>query len=140
MFIYAVAISGMIVQWHYCSGNLESWKVAVENSQKACCCTTADDVHEVFVANSETDDCCSNVAVELSIEKDYGFMSTTIFDKIAHEFTFILPTTYYFNILNNILQVNVALDTTIKYNAPPVIGYPIPIYKQLNQFLLYDRA
>lgn len=135
MFIYAVAISGMIVQWHYCSGDLESWQIDIENNSKSCCCV--DDVADVHAADA-ADDCCSNTEVALAIEKDYSPFAYSFFDKQSLTFNAVLPTAYVYNLLDGVLQYHVALDAAISYNAPPIIGYDVPIYKQLSQFLLYD--
>lgn len=137
MFIYAVAISGMIVQWHYCSGDLESWQIAIDNNSKSCCCV-ADQSEDH--ADAMDDDCCSNSAVALAIEKDYSPFAYSFFDKQALTGNAVLPTAYLYTLLDSVLQYHVAFDASIRYNAPPIIGYDIPIYKQLNQFLLYDLA
>jgi len=130
-----MAVSGMVIQLHYCGGELESWQIA-SSEQKDCCCIgeTPDNTHENIAA---ADDCCDNQEIKLQIDNDYNISIGELSIKILAPALFPQLITPHYENVTALLQEPLR---NYQANAPPGLWQNIPLYSLNQSRLLYDVA
>jgi hypothetical protein len=133
LFLYLVAISGAMVQIHYCGDEVTSWTVN-NNSEKGCCCES----NEVTTVSSDfsnikASDCCSDKTFTLKVNEVQNSIATTADFLISlAEGAVVLPEAPTF-LFAFAAQVKPAHTT----NAPPGLWQDIPLYKLHSSFTYY---
>ncbi len=130
--LYLVAVSGTMVQLHFCGSKLSSWKV---NEQKAsCCCGTA---AAPLTAKGKTslceDNCCSDKVITLKIDQDQN-TAHGIWLQFASLHVAALPT---YTMLTSVAIPATAKEPAYRANAPPGLWQGIPLYKLHSRFTYY---
>lgn len=132
LILYLTAVSGAMIQIHYCGSKVASWNI--NESAQSCCCESGDHNKPV---NSvvEKKDCCSNKTITLKIaeaqsnaSKAAGLLLDLAIADAAPvitfpEFDFYAP---------------VAQRTGYRGNAPPGRWQNIPLYKLHSSFTYYS--
>lgn len=133
--LYLVAVSGMMVQLHFCGSQLYSWNV--NKSSPSCCCgdkKTPPADHKATL-KSATDNCCSNKVITLKIAQDQ-YKANDIQPQLALLQLAQLPA----HIVVFLPQVDIPsspVTHTYNANAPPGIWQNIPLYKLHSRFTYY---
>lgn len=65
LFLYTLAVSGVMVQMHFCGSDLESWNVTAANN--ACCCENTD---APVQRAEDRDDCCTDKTLIVKTVQD----------------------------------------------------------------------
>lgn len=135
--LYLTAISGMMVQFHFCGSRLSSWNV---NQPKASCCCSDEAMPAKSSATEATkiafgadDDCCSNKTITLKIAQDqnaaHGISMPLSVLQVA-----VLPA-YTVPVLSKVIAP--VTGTAYQANAPPGLWQGIPLYKLHSRFTYY---
>jgi len=125
LFIYIIAVSGVMIQLHYCGQELESWNLYAD---KAGC---ADD--GCGDESEENDGCCKDEVVVAKTVNDQNTVSQQFFKFISGQEA--LPV-YYTHCIECIDSHGIA---TLQYspNAPPGPWQNIPLYKLHSNLTYY---
>lgn len=132
--LYLVAVSGMMVQIHFCGKKMASWNV---NKEKAfCCCKDSSkeeptDPQKTMVADA--DDCCSNKIITLKIHQDQNRVADLQLQLQSRQFAVPLPV--HMMSFTDIPARPVA--RVYQANAPPGRWQNIPLYKLHSRFTYY---
>lgn len=131
LILYITAVSGMMVQLHFCGDKLASWNL--NNKQNSCCCeSTSADVGGIRIAGP--DNCCFDQVITLKIDQDQDKTGNIMPDFSS---LFSITTLPGFNIPGFIFfsdQVNIG---TCYAHGPPGIWQNIPLYKLHSRFTYY---
>jgi hypothetical protein len=132
--LYITAVSGMMIQLHFCGSKLLSWNV--NKAKASCCCESTPKStkknSEVKQQETKGDDCCKDKTITLKINQDQNRTSQLQLQLGALQtvamITFSLPQVFA-------LSQN---DThTYHANAPPGLWQNIPLYKLHARFTYY---
>lgn len=130
LILYLVAVSGTMVQLHFCGNELSSWKV---NEQKASCCCGDDAAPVNGKASLSEDNCCSDKVITLKIAQDQNaaqgilLQFATLQSATVPGYTIALP-----------VEIPVAHgQPAYRANAPPGLWQDIPLYKLHSRFTYY---
>lgn len=127
MFIYLLAVSGIMVTAHYCGQEMESWSLFADSSK--CVDGDCDDEPE------QNDGCCKDKTVTAKVTNDQdavsGFKLKTQTASDA-----ILSSGIHFASQND-NSIAAAEVIAYKANAPPGLWQEIPLYKLLSSFTYY---
>ena len=132
--LYIVAVSGMMIQIHFCGTKLSAWNV---NKEKASCCCeesgkeTKAETKGTNLA-STADDCCSDKTITLKIGQDQNKVNNLQFQFSALQLA--APTTITFPQFD--FALSTAPQNVYQANAPPGLWQSIPLYK-LHSCLTY---
>lgn len=132
--LYLTAISGMMVQIHFCGSKLSSWNV---NKAKAvCCCEESGKLkpaHNGATTLTADDDCCSDKTITLKIAEQQNKTAEAQWQLIALE----LADVPVFAFPDFIFRE--ASDTEHVYaaNAPPGRWQNLPLYKLYTSYIFY---
>lgn len=135
LFLYLTAVSGMMVQIHFCGEVVSSWKV--NEKAPSCCC--ADDQKR---SNGESDqqriaedsDCCSDKTITLKIAQDQNKVAEAQFSLNVLQLTG--PVIFY--ALPELTRFPAAAPLNVyQANAPPGLWQDIPLYKLHSRFTYY---
>lgn len=127
MFLYLLAVSGVMIHMHYCGNNLESWSVYAKSN--GC------DEGECGDEKQQSDDCCNDKVVASKMSPDQHFvdaiklkLSDTPFDLTPRFFSFLGNENSLFS-----------PHTKIAYHAhaPSGLWQNIPLYKLHARFTYY---
>lgn len=131
LLLYLVAVSGTMVQLHYCGSRLSSWNL---NEAKASCCCS-DDKSPVAhkQASLSDDDCCSSKVITLKIAQDQNRAHAAVF--ALDGLQVVLPVRYISAPVMAIPEVPVQM--AYRANAPPGLWQDIPLYKLHSRFTYY---
>lgn len=135
LILYLTAVSGMMVQIHFCGSQVSEWSV---NKQKAsCCCDSGTqkedaDQKETNLA-AKDDDCCSDKTITLKIGQDQNKVSSVQLQLSALQVS-ILPA---FAFPQFVSVVATATPPAYRANAPPGLWQSIPLYKLHSRFTYY---
>lgn len=133
--LYLVAVSGMMVQLHFCGSKLSSWNL---NEPKASCC--CGDEPEQNRDNGKdklavkADDCCSNKIITLKITQDQNKGNNILAQMAALQVALVLPTPVSYNLAVPLFSVT---EEAYQANAPPGLWQGIPLYKLHSRFTYY---
>ena len=127
MIIYLLAMSGVMIHAHYCSGNLESWNVYQKSS--GCEDEICDDESE------DADGCCKDKLVVSKVVEDQNH--TDAFKLKVSDIFFETPGQNYFS--SSAVMLTSSQQNSISYqpNAPPGLWENIPLYKLHSGFIYY---
>ena len=126
MFLYLVAVSGVMVQLHYCGADLSSWNVYAQN--EGCPDGECEDAAGV------PDDCCKDKTVAAKVSVDQNITSFFELQLLPAEVPpTVLPVIYEHRSANTGV-----VNTITNYpNAPPGPWQQIPLFKLHSSFTYY---
>jgi hypothetical protein len=127
MFLYLVAVSGILIHTHYCGKQLESWQVYVKSDEG---CT--DDVCTDNPAEEEG--CCKDEVVVAKVTVDQNIVD---FFKLQLSQDWALPLQPQYFVPQNNTVALAAKQTTNMPNAPPGRWQNIPLFKLHSSFTYY---
>lgn len=125
--LYLLAISGVMVQVHYCGQKIQSWEINA--TAKNCCCeneTTKDHPQK-------KDNCCNNKTFIVKAIQDqavanaFQFLFSGLQTAVAAEFP---------SIVFNAIPTSDS-EKSYQANAPPGLWQHIPLYKLHHRFTFY---
>lgn len=131
--LYLVAISGTMVQLHFCGSKLSSWNV---NEQKASCCcgesekTTDDNLTSL---SSKADDCCQDKTITLKIAQDQNRVNDV---QLQLQSLQIAVSQQYFTYAPAEMPER-PVSQVYQANAPPGRWQNIPLYKLHSRLTYY---
>jgi hypothetical protein len=133
--LYLVAISGTMLQLHFCGSRLSSWNV---NNHEAgsCCCGDGDGgtaAKPGGKANLSKDNCCSDKVITLKIAQDQN-TAYNLWQELKSVALAVLP--------DHALVPASDIPATphepaYRANAPPGLWQGIPLYKLHSRFTYY---
>jgi hypothetical protein len=132
--LYLVAVSGMMVQLHFCGSKLSSWEV---NKPKAsCCCESGAQKKEATTASlsKKAMDCCQDKTITLKIAQDQNTASHMQLQLQSVQVAMLpLPMSVY---VSSGIPAK-PLTPAYQANAPPGRWQNIPLYKLHSRFTYY---
>lgn len=135
LILYIIAVSGTMVQIHFCGTKISSWKINEEHA--SCCCskdkpaTVAKGKHVV----SADDDCCSSKVVTLKIAQDQNKESKVQLQLAAPDAFVALQSHFTIPVLTGFSSEEI--KEAYQSNAPPGLWQNIPLYKLHARFTYY---
>lgn len=127
MFIYLLAVSGIMVTAHYCGQQIESLSFFSNTSK--CIDGDCDD------KSGENDGCCKDKTIAAKVSNDQDAVSAFKLKLQVLEIV-TLPSSNTYDISNNFAQSDVSL-TAYSANAPPGLWQQIPLFKLHSNFTYY---
>lgn len=129
LFLYTLAVSGVMIQMHFCGSDLESWNVTAANS--ACCCESGGDrSHNA----AEDKDCCTDKTLIVKAVQDQYLTNG-----MQLLFGNWQPASTPFTILfHPALPAASTLCTAYRSNAPPGLWQNIPLFLLHQRFIVYS--
>jgi|SRR5690606_8416472 len=128
LFLYTLALSGMMIQLHFCGDELSSW--TVNANQTTCCC---EEGNQEALTITQTEDCCEDQVIDLKIDQDQH--TSTIITIALDGLQQVVPAQ------NDLFPFTFPLAQQVKIaysaNAPPGIWQHIPLYKLHQRFTYY---
>jgi hypothetical protein len=133
--LYLVAVSGMMVQIHFCGTKMSSWNV---NEQKvSCCCKESSKVSENGLQytgiKSKADDCCRDKTITLKIDQDQSRANDVQLQ--LQSLQMAAPQQFHTYALTDLPERPVT--QVYQANAPPGLWQNIPLYKLHSRFTYY---
>ena len=133
--LYLVAVSGMMVQIHFCGTKMSSWNV---NEQKAsCCCKESEKGPESGFQyagiKSKADDCCRDKTITLKIDQDQSRANDVQLQ--LQSLQIAAPQQFHTYALTDLPERPVT--QVYQANAPPGLWQNIPLYKLHSRFTYY---
>jgi hypothetical protein len=133
--LYITAVSGMMIQLHFCGSKLLSWKV--NESHAKCCCEAAakDSKHaaQSQQLKSKGDDCCKNKTITLKIQQDQNRVNELQLQLASLQL--VAPVAYQVPSLFSLPEN--AEHSAYQANAPPGRWQQIPLYLLHGSFTYY---
>lgn len=134
--LYITAISGMMIQLHYCGSKLSSWKVNATHAQ--CCCKPSgkdadNTAQQTAKIKNQDDDCCQNKTITLKIKQDQNRASEIQYQLASLQLT---APVLHVAIPAFVLSEEDAY-TSYQANAPPGRWQQIPLYLLHGSFTYY---
>lgn len=133
--LYLVAISGMMVQLHFCGDRLSSWNI--NKAHVACCCGDASantQASKSRVAEAGTKNCCSDKVITLKIAQDQFRAGDIQAQLTALQLVPALALPAFFAVDVRPLPHE---RPVYRANAPPGPWQHIPLYKLHSRFTYY---
>lgn len=129
--LYLTAVSGMMIQIHFCGTKLSAWNV---NKEKAsCCCEESGKEPKEQKVAGKADDCCSDKTITLKIGQDQNKVNDVQLQLNALQVV-PLPAVVFpqfeFALSNN-------PQASYQANAPPGLWQSIPLYKLHSRLTYY---
>ncbi|PSK94966.1 HYC_CC_PP family protein [Taibaiella chishuiensis] len=132
--LYIIAVSGTMVQIHFCGRKVSSWKINQEHA--ACCCKDAATMPgKSATAAVQDDDCCSSKVVTLKIAQDQNKESIQQLQLTTTDV--FVPLTPQFAVPVFLGYTSEATRQVYQSNAPPGRWQDIPLYKLHTRFTYY---
>lgn len=133
--LYLVAVSGMMVQIHFCGTKVSSWNV---NEQKAsCCCDESGKEYksgfQYAGIKSKADDCCRDKTITLKIAQDQSRANDVQLQ--LQSLQIAAPQQFHTYALTDLPERPVT--QVYQANAPPGLWQNIPLYKLHSRFTYY---
>ena len=127
MFIYLVAVSGIMINLHYCGQELESWNLfAGKNSCEDGACGDESD---------KSDDCCKDKVITAKVSGEQNSIAAIKLKlQVAEWPVALLPAVYSYNAP---VYTSIYRSATNFANAPPGSWQQIPLYKLHSSFTYY---
>jgi len=126
MFLYLLAITGVMVNAHYCGKQLVSWNVYL----KAGDCLGCNDMH----GKSKPSKCCKDKVVAAKVSHEQNSVSFKLQLSDAQFMPAGAPQIYFHT---NETVYSEALTPANRANAPPGLWQRIPLYKLHSSFTYY---
>ena len=126
LFIYLVAVSGIMINLHYCGQQLESWNLFADKA--GCAEDSCGDESE------ENDDCCKDEVVVAKMSQEQNTVSQLVLKFITTQYTPLLPQ-YYCSLPEAVAPEHGIVSNYA--NAPPGLWQQIPLYKLHSNFTYY---
>ncbi len=126
MFIYLLAVSGVMINMHYCGDELESWGMYAEGD--GCSGDSCSDMPE------EEDGCCKDEVIAAKVEVDQNIVDFFKLKLTSAEW--IAPTPVYYATDAAGLYI-AATYTSYMPNAPPGLWQNIPLFKLHGSLTYY---
>lgn len=128
MFLYLLAVSGVMIHMHYCGKNLESWQVYVkdDNGCKDDVCSDNPDMEE---------GCCKDEVVAAKVNVDQNIAGFVKLQLKAAEW--VMPPIMVYPVPENTVYTTTGNYTAYKPNAPPGRWQDIPLFKLHSSFTYY---
>ncbi len=132
LFVYLLAVSGTMVQFHYCGSKLASWNL--NTAKSVCCCADKAPAPSTASVFSYSGNCCFDQFITLKIEQDQD-RSVLINPSFIDLTAVIVPVQYQLPGW----ATAVTEKTIIAYyaQAPPGLWQNIPLYKLHGRFVYY---
>ncbi|WP_276133865.1 HYC_CC_PP family protein [Polluticoccus soli] len=127
MFIYLLAVSGIMISAHYCGQQLESWNVYTESD--GCADDTCSDEPK------QEGGCCKDEVITAKVSQDQNFVAAFKLKLIDNSFEAVLP--QYFVLPEAVVNTVVVAARANMPNAPPGLWQHIPLYKLHSSFTYY---
>lgn len=127
MFIYLLAVTGVMINAHYCGQELESWNVYAENAG----CPGGECGDE----SSEPDDCCKDEVITAKVSYDQNVVSSFKVKILTADWILPASATFY-GAYKPVLASGLPVKAN-RANAPPGIWQSIPLYKLHSSFTYY---
>jgi hypothetical protein len=134
--LYITAVSGMMIQLHFCGSKLLSWNV--NTAKTSCCCKSPSnlaDKNTTAAKHLETKEegCCKDKTITLKIKQEQNRVNELQL-QLGELQTFAMIT-YSVPQVFTLSQI----DTHAAYqaNAPPGLWQNIPLYKLHSRFTYY---
>lgn len=127
MFLYLLAVSGVMVYAHYCGGSLESWAVYLKGGG----CEDGDCGDE----EQQSDACCNDKIVTSKVSQDQH-MTDGLKLKLSNLMPDIPPVQHSFD-QRETNYFDTSAKFTTRANAPPGLWEDIPLYKLHSSFTYY---
>lgn len=126
LIVYIIAVSGVMIQLHYCGQELESWNLFAENDgcmDGAC----SDD-------NKANDGCCKDEVVIAKVNQEQNIAHQLVLKFMTADYTPALPSF----MLPQAVTLHIQ-QATVSYssNAPPGLWQNIPLYKLHTHYTYY---
>ncbi len=132
--LYIIAVSGTMVQIHFCGSKVSSWQINQEHA--ACCCKdVATMPGKSATAAVQDDDCCSSKVVTLKIALDQNKESIVQLQLTATDV--FVPLAPQFAVPTFLGYTSEATRKVYQSNAPPGRWQDIPLYKLHTRFTYY---
>jgi len=128
MFLYLLAVSGVMINAHYCGENLESLSL---NTNSSCCDDDACDDQ-----SPKEDNCCKDKIISAKLTNEQITTSALIL-KLSHT-DYYLPSPSFYISVNNTIPVAQAKTSEYFSNAPPGRWQNLPLYKLYQQLVIYS--
>lgn len=132
--LYITAISGMMLQFHFCGSKLSSWSV---NHTEASCCCGADATKDADAKKENSkkdDDCCKDKTITLKIKQEQNRGNQVELQFTAFQIALLPKATPTF--VPTVALKNFT-HTSYRANAPPGRWQDIPLYKLHTRFTYY---
>lgn len=126
LMIYLIAVSGVMIELHYCGQELESWQLFTKNDgceDDAC----GDE-------SSENDGCCKDELVVAKVNQEQEVASQLVLKLLNSSYDATLPE---FVIVLQGESKEAASQLIHSANAPPGLWQNIPLYKLHSNFTYY---
>ena len=125
MFLYILAVSGIMIHVHYCSTTIESW--SFYSSSDRCDDTECDDA-------VQPDNCCKDKVISAKVVQDQHLAQTM--KLILSGSAMISQVNRYGQYIAAISSAS-SITTSNQPNAPPGLWENIPLYKLHARFTYY---
>lgn len=129
MFIYLLAVSGVMINMHYCGNELESWGMYTTSATGCETDNCTDDA-----VHSDTD-CCKDKVVAAKVTVDHTIADYIDFKLSAIEW--VLPAQHHLVFTEHNITVSTEKQTNGMPNAPPGLWQNIPLFKLHSSFTYY---
>ena len=126
MFLYLLAMSGVMIHMHYCGKTLESWSVYSKSNG----CEEGECGDEEKVP----DPCCKDKVITSKVSHDQHFIEAFKL-KNTPAFVAIIPQ-HFFN-ENEVVFYDELTINTNRPNAPPGLWQDLSLYKLYQRFTYY---
>jgi hypothetical protein len=127
MFIYLLAVTGVMIHAHYCGQELESWNMYVENNG----CPEGECGDE----KGEPDGCCKDEVIAAKVSYDQDVVTAFKIKATTTAFVAVASPSFYW--VNEPVILTAAKLNDNRANAPPGIWQHIPLYKLHSSFTFY---
>lgn len=124
--IYLIAVSGVMIELHYCGQELESWELFAKNDgceDDAC----GDE-------STENDGCCKDELVIAKVNHEQNVVSQLVLKLLQSDYDALLP---QYMALPHSAATNDVSQLVYSPNAPPGLWQNIPLYKLNSNFTYY---
>ncbi len=132
--LYLVAVSGAMVQIHFCGSKVSSW--AVNEKRKSCCCDSGgmnEKSAEGLSVNADND-CCKDKIITLKIAQDQQHATGAQLQLQDLQIAY-LPQLFFSTPVVSLPIQNE--EPAYQANAPPGRWQNIPLYKLHSRFTYY---
>lgn len=130
--LYFVAMSGMMVQMHFCGDQLASWQIS--EKQASCCCDSSEG-QSTSTVSVNNNDCCQNKSITLKIH-DAQQQAQQIVLNLFEIQTGSIPTILHHAFIQSTFVCEPILNTYWA-NPPPDSRQLIPLYKLHHNYTYY---
>lgn len=132
--IYLFAVSGVMINLHYCGGKYYSFNL---QEKKTCCCKGESAAKDHSQNNIAKKDCCSNKYLSVKIAQDQWNNGSNPTVDFVYAPAALLPSAYTGLAFTNIIVADQFLASQ-RTNAPPGLWQNIPLYTLNSSRVLYS--